>query len=42
MNEYTLTRLDGATIFTEALSYLTIFQGMDAIHVDARNITERK
>ncbi|MFF2875813.1 diguanylate cyclase domain-containing protein [Gottfriedia sp. NPDC057991] len=41
-NEYTLTRPDGATIFTEALSYLTIFQGMDAIQVVARNITERK
>lgn len=41
-NEYNLTRPDGAAIFTEALSYLTIFQGMDAIQVVARNITERK
>ncbi|WP_165347076.1 PAS domain S-box protein [Gottfriedia acidiceleris] len=41
-NEYTLTRPDGASVFTEALTYLTIFQGMDALQVVARYITERK
>ncbi len=40
-NEYTLTRLDGAIVFTEALTYLTIFQGMDLyklLHVILQNV----
>ncbi|PEL06707.1 bifunctional diguanylate cyclase/phosphodiesterase [Bacillus sp. AFS017336] len=41
-NEYSLFKQDGTIIFTEALSYLTVFQGIDALQVVARDITERK
>ncbi|MFF3022494.1 EAL domain-containing protein [Gottfriedia sp. NPDC057948] len=40
--EYSITRPDGAIIFTEALTFLTVFQGIDALQVVARDITERK